>query len=185
LLGGEREGLRIRADRTGGVDFDLGNSPREFTRERVAGRSIALTTTNGSRALRASARAKTVLVGSFLNLRATAAYLQAHPASQLLLVCSGTFNQAAYEDVLCAGALADLLEPGLGECQVADSARIALQIYRPNRHDLAAAMEHSRNGRRLAAIPDLRADVPFCLQRDVFPLVARLEGDSVVKLAAP
>src|SRR4051794_3921278 len=31
LLAGEREGLRIRAAQTGSVDFDLGNSPREFT----------------------------------------------------------------------------------------------------------------------------------------------------------
>src|SRR5580692_7380997 len=67
LLGGEREGVRIRADQTGGVDFDLGNSPREFTRERVAGRTIILTTTNGSRALRACAGARAVFAGSFLN----------------------------------------------------------------------------------------------------------------------
>src|SRR5262245_17676042 len=40
LLAGEREGLRIRAERTGGVDFDLGNSPREFTASRVQGRTI-------------------------------------------------------------------------------------------------------------------------------------------------
>jgi 2-phosphosulfolactate phosphatase len=38
LLAGERDGLRIRAAQTGGGDFDLGNSPREFTPERVAGR---------------------------------------------------------------------------------------------------------------------------------------------------
>src|SRR5271165_6662862 len=63
LLAGEREGVRIRAHLTGGVEFDFGNSPREFTREKVAGRSIVITTTNGSRALRACAGAKAALAG--------------------------------------------------------------------------------------------------------------------------
>src|SRR5450432_4070100 len=72
LLAGERDGFRIRAGLTGGIDFDLGNSPREFTRDKVAGKTIAITTTNGTRALRACAHAETVLIGSFLNLRATA-----------------------------------------------------------------------------------------------------------------
>ena len=53
LLAGERNGLRIRRGLTGSIDFDLGNSPREFTREKVLGRKIAMTTTNGTRALRA------------------------------------------------------------------------------------------------------------------------------------
>src|SRR5690242_16721212 len=45
LLAGEREGLRIRANLTGSIDFDLGNSPREFTPERVRGKTIIVTTT--------------------------------------------------------------------------------------------------------------------------------------------
>src|ERR1043166_2461338 len=49
LLAGERNGGRIPASLTGGTDFDLGNSPREFTKEKVAGRTIAMTTTNGTR----------------------------------------------------------------------------------------------------------------------------------------
>ena len=70
LLAGERNGLRIGADQAGGTDFDLGNSPREFTPERVRGKTIVMTTTNGTRALRACAHADTVLIGAFLNLRA-------------------------------------------------------------------------------------------------------------------
>src|SRR5438105_57373 len=76
LLAGEREGLRIRADLTGGIEFDLGNSPREFTGDKVRGRTIVMTTTNGTRALRACAKAQTVLVASFLNLNATVEMLR-------------------------------------------------------------------------------------------------------------
>src|SRR5215211_2708797 len=76
LLAGERDGVRIRSNLTGGIDFDLGNSPREFTSERVQGRSIVMTTTNGTRALRACAAAQVVLIGSFLNLRAITNWLR-------------------------------------------------------------------------------------------------------------
>ena len=70
LLAGERNGLRIRASVSGGVDFDLGNSPREMTTEAVSGRQLAMTTTNGTRALKACKGARRVWIGSFLNLTA-------------------------------------------------------------------------------------------------------------------
>ncbi|HZO85235.1 MAG TPA: 2-phosphosulfolactate phosphatase, partial [Verrucomicrobiae bacterium] len=76
VLAGEREGFRIRANLSGGVDFDFGNSPREFTSERVQGKTITITTTNGTRAMKACAQAQGVLVGSFLNLRATTNWLK-------------------------------------------------------------------------------------------------------------
>jgi 2-phosphosulfolactate phosphatase len=182
LLAGERDGHRIRAEMTGGIEFDLGNSPREFTSARVRGRTIVLSTTNGSRALRACAKARTVLAGSFLNLRATADYLERHPAPNLLLICSGTADQAAYEDVLGAGALADQLWPRYSAGEIGDSANIARQIHQQNFHNLLAAMAHSRNGRRLLSMSDLRDDVPWCLQRDLHPLVAKLDGLAIRKI---
>src|SRR5208282_5835542 len=112
LLGGERDGVKIRADQTGGTDFDLGNSPREFTPERVSGKTIVSTTTNGTRALRACAGAKTVLAGSFLNLGATAKSIKTFLPAEVLLVCAGTREQRADEDVLAAGALCELLARG-------------------------------------------------------------------------
>jgi 2-phosphosulfolactate phosphatase len=180
LLGGERDGVRIRANLTGGVDFDLGNSPREFTHEQVQGRTIVLTTTNGSRALRSCANAKAVLAASFLNLSATAKHLQSLPPTDLLLVCSGTFDQAAFEDILGTGALADLLWNRFAGEAATDSARMAREIYLQHRDNLMRAMEHSLNGRRLLAKPDLRDDVAFCLRRDVFPLVVRMQQDALV-----
>lgn len=184
LLAGERDGVRIRADLTGGTDFDLGNSPREFTPGRIHGKTIALSTTNGSRALRACAQAREVIIGSFLNLRATSEYLQQIAPARLLLVCSGTANQASYEDVLGAGAMASLLWANYSDGDVADSAKIALQIYEQNRHDLPGAAEHCRNGRRLLSMPDLRDDVPWCLQCDRFEMIASLKNGSIVKIPA-
>jgi 2-phosphosulfolactate phosphatase len=176
LLAGERDGVRIRAAISGGVDFDLGNSPREFTREKVAGKTIVTTTTNGTRALQSCSRAKTVLLGSFLNLQATVAFIKRQQPSTLLIVCSGTFDQAAYEDVLGAGALCAALPDNL----ISDSALMARRIFELAEDNLLAAASESRNGRRLQAIAELKADVPFCLQRDVFPFVAALRPDGKV-----
>lgn len=182
LLAGEREGFRIRADLTGGIDFDLGNSPREFIPERVNARHIVISTTNGSRALRACAHAQAIFVGSFLNLDATANFLVKNGFTDVLLVCSGTHNEAAYEDVLGAGALAELLWPHFKEGHISDSARMALQIYQQNSRDLIGGAQHARNGRRLLSIPELRDDVAWCLQRDAFSLVAKMERDAITKL---
>jgi 2-phosphosulfolactate phosphatase len=181
LLAGEREGLRIGSALTGGTPFDLGNSPREFTAEIVRGRTIVTTTTNGTRALRACASAQAVLVGAFLNLRATAKAIQQRAPRQLLIVCSGTLDQAAYEDVLAAGALCDLVWPLYGQGPVADSAHMARRLFRLAENDLAAALAQSRNGRRLLEQAQLHDDVPFCARRDVLGLAAELGADGLVR----
>ena len=172
LLAGERDGLRIEGHLTGGVPFDLGNSPREFTAARVGGRTIVMTTTNGTRALRACAPAAAVLLGSFLNLRATMEFIEQQSAHHLLLVCSGTLDQASYEDVLGAGALCDLLWPKYGSGAVTDSGQIARRLFHLEQSHLLDAVKQSRNGRRLTSHSELREDVPFCLQRDLFRLAA-------------
>jgi 2-phosphosulfolactate phosphatase len=146
LLGGERDGVRIRAAQTGGVDFDLGNSPREYTPQIVRGKTIVSTTTNGTRALRAGAGAKTVLAASFLNLTATAKYIQQLQPEQIVLVCAGTRENVATEDVLAAGALAELLirwgertrEPSVGRAYSraesgTNTARLARTLAPPKR----------------------------------------------------
>jgi len=182
LLAGERDGLRIRADRTGGIDFDLGNSPREFLAAEVRGKSIVMTTTNGTRALRACAGADRTLVCSFLNLTATAEYLARLAPPDLVLVGSGTGEHAAYEDVLGIGALAEALGDRLAGAQTADSVRIARRLYQTDGADLAAALARGNNGQRLLTLPELRADVAFCARRDEFPIVAGITGHSSVKL---
>ncbi len=173
LLGGERHGVRISAD---GIDFDLGNSPREYTPEKVRGKIIVSTTTNGTRALRACANAQTVLAASFLNLAATAQFIRQENFQNVLLVCAGTGENAALEDTLAAGALCGLLTGDFF-----DSAQIARYAYGPAKFDLGAAVCGSENARRLLAIPELRGDVTFCLQRDIFSLVAKMDADGAIR----
>jgi 2-phosphosulfolactate phosphatase len=181
LLAGERDGVRIRAELAGGSEFDLGNSPREFAREKIAGKTIVMTTTNGTRALRSCAQAKTVLVGSFLNLRATADLIEHLLPENLLLICSGTHEQAAYEDTLAAGALCDSLWHQLEPDGIADSAKMARTLYEVAGRNLLAVASQSRNGLRLGGIAELRDDVPFCMQRNLFDFAAALDPDGKVR----
>ena len=174
LLAGERQGLRIGSAQTGGVDFDLGNSPREFTADKVRGRTIVTTTTNGTRAFRACAGARTALAGSFLNLGAVAEFIRRHAAEELIVVCSGTFEQTAFEDVLAAGALLDLLEPPGGPPRSTDAGVMARQVWRLARRNLLEAVKCARNARRLLENPELADDVPFSIRRDTTRLLAAL-----------
>jgi 2-phosphosulfolactate phosphatase len=189
LLGGERNGIRISAN---GIVFDLGNSPREYTSEKVRGETIVSTTTNGTRALRACLNAKTVLAASFLNLTATAAFLRRKHFETIFLVCAGTGENQADEDVLAAGALCDLLfdEPltpalsslGRGE-GVNDSTQVAWEAWLVAKPDLLGAVRNAENARRLLAIPELREDVAFCLQRDICPLVAKMDASGIIRVS--
>jgi 2-phosphosulfolactate phosphatase len=181
LLAGERNGVRILRDQTGSLDFDLGNSPREFTPDKVGGRTIAMTTTNGTLGLRASRHAQATFIGAFLNLGALARELHRHPPARLVLVCSGTFEEAALEDTLAAGALLDAVWPLYADGHVADSAGMARALFHQFAPDLLAAMAQARNGRRLLSQPALCDDVPFCLQRDRMDFVAALSSDGAVR----
>ncbi len=180
LLAGERDGVRIRAAQAHGIDFDLGNSPREFVAAKVNGKIIVSTTTNGTRALRACVGAMRVFAASFANLSATAERLRELRPQSLLLICSGTGSEVSLEDTLCAGALAELVwnENYLRERK--DSAEIARSLYQTHRNDLHQAMQHASNGRRLLAMDELAEDVALCLHRDTVDFAAVLNDDGMV-----
>lgn len=97
LLCGERDCQLIRG-------FDLGNSPEEFTPARVAGRTLVMTTTNGTPALLAAADSAECLVGALVNAGAVAERIAA-AGRDALVVCSGREGRFAYEDAYCAGVI--------------------------------------------------------------------------------
>jgi len=170
LLCGERDGLRITATQTGGTEFDLGNSPREYTAEMVAGKTLISTTTNGTRALRACVNAEQTLVASFLNLTATTDYLRTAKPNQLVIVCGGTYEEAALEDTLAAGAIADALWEKYDECDDATQTARLLFASAP----LEETLPQAKNAQRLLSLPDLADDVSFSLRHDAHPLLAAM-----------
>ncbi len=162
LLIGERGGLPP-------VGFDLGNSPRDLTPERVAGRRIVHTTTNGTAALRACACAGRVFAGCFRNLPATATALRAAVAEGFapVLVCAGTESDFSLEDALFAGAL----------CEALGMEHAARHIWRGRDRPLADALARSANGRRLHRL-GLGADVLFCAETGVAGVLAEMDAET-------
>jgi 2-phosphosulfolactate phosphatase len=123
VLGGERGGLAIEG-------FHLGNSPSEFTRETVRGKTVVFTTTNGTRAMARARQAAEVLVGAFVN--AAAIVNQLSGREKVHLLCAGTCEQVTREDVLAAGLLAARLmaRAGVKYDLANDEARLAIEAWR-------------------------------------------------------
>lgn len=162
LLAGERRGRALPG-------FDLGNSPRAMTAEIIAGRELILTTTNGTQALAACLNARAVMVSSLLNLSATADKLRAL-GPPWIVVCAGFEGDFGMDDAIMAGALAEAL----------DERSPFTSLYRSVRSDMTATLLGSQAGRELVKI-GLQDDVPFCAERDRFPLVPMLDRDGVLR----
>lgn len=168
LLAGERGGLPLKG-------FDLGNSPAEF--KGISGKSVVLTTTNGTIALNRVRHAKRVFVGALLNLDVLARVLDSEDSTNVLLVCSGTGEEFALEDAIAAGGLVDRLS----HKSLSDAALLVQTLYREAGSDLASYLRQSRNGRALAGIGKAQ-DVEECARVSVSKTVGVLQGDAVVKL---
>ena len=181
LLGGERGGLKIDG-------FDLGNSPREYSRDRVGGRSIVITTTNGTAALHACAGAAEVLIGAIVNRSAVAAAAQAlameHGGCDIHLVCAGTEGAVTEEDLLAAGAILDaaVQHHGCSEDALDATGCEALAFFRstvaagPTAADaINRAFASSIGGRNLIDL-GMDADLPVSAAIDSLPVVPRLGG---------
>ncbi|OAT80363.1 2-phosphosulfolactate phosphatase [Desulfotomaculum copahuensis] len=95
LLAGERDGAKLPG-------FPHGNSPLEFGPEVIAGKTLVLTTTNGTRAIHGAAPAAAIYAGSLLNARAAAAAALA-AGRDVTLVCAGTRERFSLEDTAAAG----------------------------------------------------------------------------------
>ena len=162
LLAGERGGQA----RPG---FDLGNSPEDFTTERVQGRLLILTTTNGTQALAACRGARTVVAASLLNLEAAAARLR-EIGPPWIIVCAGCDGEFGVDDALVAGALAEAL----------DQEHALVSLYRSVRGDLAETLLGSAAGRELVKV-GLEKDIPFCSKLNLFSIVPTLGADGVLR----
>lgn len=94
---GERNALKIDG-------FDLGNSPLEFTKEKVLGKDIYMSTTNGTKAVENSLSAEKIIICSFLNIKSVSEKLLEYK-KDVVIVCAGTNGKFSLDDTLCAGLI--------------------------------------------------------------------------------
>jgi len=151
--------------------FDLGNSPAEYSRAAVAGRTIVMTTTNGTRALFAARDAKVIYAGAFVNLSAVAEKLRGE--SFVALVCAGTDGVATEEDFLFAGAMIAKLADFDREVTLGGDAIEAIdnwQAFLDEGATLPQRLAMSRGGRNLVEA-GYQSDVEYCAVVDAVSAV--------------
>jgi 2-phosphosulfolactate phosphatase len=172
FLGGERGGIRIPG-------FDLGNSPTEYDRATVAGKTIVFTTTNGTRAMLRARAARRVVVAAFANLNAVVRWLAAETGA-IHIVCAGTDGAITLEDVLCAGGIIQGLSRAVTDLDLSDdSTALALNLSetRASHYDpFLAVLRAGRGGRNLIE-NGLENDIVVAARWDVADLVPELSRE--------
>jgi 2-phosphosulfolactate phosphatase len=164
ILAGERGGHKP-------TGFDLGNSPLEFTRERVEGKTLVITTTSGTTALVRSKAAKWVLVGGFLNALAAARKAEQIAARETIgvsFVLSGEKGKFSLEDFLCAGAIAKGF--ATGKAHYSDKVQAALLAFKQAENDLIGNVMKAKHAEHLVQ-QGFKGDVDFSCRLNVFRTV--------------
>lgn len=158
--------------------FDLGNSPFSFMNPELEDTKIAMTTTNGTMALKKAQSALQVVIGSFLNYSAMLAYLERLPCN-ILLFCAGWKGKVNMEDTLFAGAIIH----GLKQMFEYDSdvPLMAAALYRQSKSNLKSAIEDTSHVKRLLKL-GLEKDIDFCLKTDTYKVIPVLKGDFISKM---
>lgn len=175
LLCGEREGKRIEG-------YDLGNSPLEYTPERVRGRTLVYNTTNGTRAIRRVSGAGEVMLACFRNLGAVVERLCRFDTAPIV-VCAGREEVVSLDDALCAGLLLRRCREAGIAAELGDGALAGVELAGALGAPTADLLGRTAAGRALLAIGYGR-DVAYCAEVDASSGVAVLGEDGLVLAGA-
>ena len=162
LVAGERRGDPLEG-------FHLGNSPLEFTRERVGGRTVFLTTSNGTGALLAVRGAAAIGVAAFVNAGAAAAWALAARRG-LVIACAGDVGQRSLEDEVCAGLIVEQVRAARPDAVLGPGAEALAGQARPYAKHLGRLAQDSSWARKLGN-RGRGADLAACLTLDTTSLV--------------
>jgi 2-phosphosulfolactate phosphatase len=180
LLAGEKDCVRIPG-------FNLGNSPLEMTEQAVRGKTIIVTTSNGTKALLATQGASAVYPAAAVNLSAAAEKAREVLQSDrhILIVCAGRDGSFALDDAYCAGRLASAIlgdarpRPGLNDAAIA-----CLDLVRRYRDQWERPLAYSRAGRQLIKL-GFRSDVREAARMDAYPVLPHFHERRVTLAAVP
>lgn len=176
------KGYLVAAERDGYVlDFaDFGNSPFNFTREKVEGNTIVYSTTNGTGLIELASGSYLTLVGSFLNLSAVIRFL-IKQERDVLLFCAGWKNKFNLEDTVCAGAMAEKLIESNLYSTICDSTYCALDLWSVARHDLTGYIEKAAQRSRLR---DKKLDdcIEYCFTSDITNKIPVMKNGVLVEI---
>lgn len=177
----QSQGFLTAAERNGETveGFDFGNSPYSYIENEVKGRSVGVTTTNGTLAITKSKDAIQVVIGSFLNKKAVLNYLK-EQNQHVIILCAGWKGRVNLEDSLYAGAIVEGLQDTF-DCK-ADSAVISQSLYEKAKGNLFEFLSDCNHVKRLSKQKGIMRDIEFCLQEDIYSKIPVLEGDTLKAL---
>jgi len=181
----ERRDVRLAGERKmrSIPGFDLGNSPREFTREAVEGKTVLMTTTNGTHAITNTQGARDVVIASYVNYTAVLTMLRTalRGGTDVAIVCAGRDRQFALEDAGCAGRYVNNVSKRMAGIVLNDAAQACALIdrkYGDQVHRLFEASEHGRALREAGFDNDLAA----CAVMDSYPVIPLYQDRQITKL---
>ena len=179
LLAGERQAQKP-------AHFDLGNSPLEFSAEVVNDKTIILSTTNGTRALRSIQNAREIIMASFLNFETIVTYL-GRKEDDVIFYCAGNEGAFSLEDTLCASLLIRHLSKGRSDVRLSDAAQWNLQALRElipfpdvvHEEEILAIVSRSEHAQKLKKL-QLDEDIAYCCRLNSNRVIPWLDSSNLV-----
>jgi len=173
LTAAERDAVQVDG-------FDFGNSPFSYQGDHVKGKTIVLTTTNGTQAIHAARDAYKVVIGSFLNIDALCKWL-IEENRNVLLLCSGWKNKFNLEDALFAGAVTEELLTRNNNYKLGDAGLALKYLYGMAKDHPYKFLNHSSHKERLARL-NLKEDIRYCLTPNQTTVIPVLKGEALVNM---
>jgi 2-phosphosulfolactate phosphatase len=177
------KGYMVAAERDGIVrDFaDFGNSPFNFTRDRIKGKDIVYSTTNGTYSITMASESYRVIIGAYLNLNSIAQYI-INKNHDLLILCAGWKNKFNLEDSLFAGALAEEVLKNSNFYTICDSTLAAIDLWQLAKKDLMSYIDKVAQRHRLKK-NKLDDVIEYCHTPDQTEIIPALKENYLVQLS--
>lgn len=160
ILGGERKALKIEG-------FDCSNSPLEYKKDTVSGKTLVITTSNGTRAIKGSIGAKNILIGALINAKAIAKKLL-ELDNDVVFVNAGTYGQFSMDDFICSGYIIDCVLKER-DAELTDIANTAHYVYCENQN-IESFIQNASHYKRIKAL-NLMDDLEYCCKKDIIEVV--------------
>lgn len=178
----KKNGFMAGAERDGKVSdgFEFGNSPYSYMNEKIKGKTIVLSTTNGTKAIHAAKHSYKVIIGSFINFNAVVDFLGNY-GKDVVLLCAGWKDRFNMEDSLFAGAVVRELMQKYNFTTDCDSSIAMSKLFTTAESDLYTFLDSSSHRLRLRRL-ELEQDIKYCLKPNQSKIIPILEGNYLVKL---
>lgn len=160
MLGGERNALKIEG-------FHYSNSPLEYTRDNIQGKTLVMTTTNGTKAIKGCIGASSILIGAMINAKAIAKRI-VELNKDIVLVNAGTYGEFSIDDFLCSGYIINCVLKEI-EVELSDIAVTSHYIYK-NNEDIYSFIKYASHYNKIRSL-GLEADLEYCCRKDIIEIV--------------